>query len=240
MSSEERGDAAVLRHVGVGAGEQQAPVAVVRARRPHLLAVDDPLVAVAVGAGAQPGEVGAGAGLGEQLAPDLRRPAASRAGSASAAPRCRSAMIVGPAIPMPTANTPTATSKLRLLLVEDPLLPAGSAAAARFHGPRDAGPPAVVQRALPLLARLDVRGVGFGRRVARAGRSGRDRSPTCARLRVRLAASARTSARNAALLGVGSRRRSTRRSAAHVTRTGGRSRGRGGAGGRRRCRSSGR
>ena len=42
-----------------------------RERRPHLLAVDDPLVAVAHGAGADVREVGAGAGLAEQLAPDL-------------------------------------------------------------------------------------------------------------------------------------------------------------------------
>jgi hypothetical protein len=40
-------------------------------RRPHLLAVDDPLVAVAHGAGGETGDVGAGAGLAEQLAPDV-------------------------------------------------------------------------------------------------------------------------------------------------------------------------
>ena len=43
----EVGDALVLRHVGVGAGQQHAEVGDLRARRPHLLAVDDPLVAVA-------------------------------------------------------------------------------------------------------------------------------------------------------------------------------------------------
>ena len=40
-------------------------------RRPHLLAVDDPLLAVTLGPGLKPGQVGAGPGLGEQLAPDL-------------------------------------------------------------------------------------------------------------------------------------------------------------------------
>ena len=40
-------------------------------RRPDLLAVDHPLVAVAHGPGAEGGEVGAGAGLAEELAPDL-------------------------------------------------------------------------------------------------------------------------------------------------------------------------
>ena len=48
-----------------------AAVGDVGERGPHLLAVDDPLVAVAHGAGRQAGEVGAGAGLAEQLAPDL-------------------------------------------------------------------------------------------------------------------------------------------------------------------------
>ena len=40
-------------------------------RRPHLLAVDDPLVAVLDRRGLQAGEVGAGAGLAEELAPGL-------------------------------------------------------------------------------------------------------------------------------------------------------------------------
>ena len=40
---EERGDAAVARLGRAGAGEQHAPVGVLRQARPHLLAVDDPL-----------------------------------------------------------------------------------------------------------------------------------------------------------------------------------------------------
>ena len=62
-------DAAVLRHVGVGAGEQQPEVGVVGARAPQLLAVDDPLVAVLLGVRRQAGEVGAVRRLAEQLAP---------------------------------------------------------------------------------------------------------------------------------------------------------------------------
>ena len=64
-------DALVLRRVGVGADEQLAVVGDVAVRRPDLLAVDDVIVAVAHGAGAQRGEVGAGVGLGEALAPHL-------------------------------------------------------------------------------------------------------------------------------------------------------------------------
>ena len=61
----------VLGHVRVGAHDEQAPAGDVGQGGPHLLAVDDPLVAVAHALGRQAGEVGAGAGLGEQLAPDL-------------------------------------------------------------------------------------------------------------------------------------------------------------------------
>jgi hypothetical protein len=64
-------DAAVLRGIGIRAREQDAELAVVRARAPDLLPVDDPLVAVAHGACPQTGEVGTGAGLAEQLAPHL-------------------------------------------------------------------------------------------------------------------------------------------------------------------------
>src|SRR5579871_328310 len=42
-----------------------------RARGPDLLAVDDPVVALLLGAGAQARDVGAAGGLGEQLAPDF-------------------------------------------------------------------------------------------------------------------------------------------------------------------------
>ena len=67
----EVGDALVLRHVGVGAGDEHAEVGHLAAGGPHLLAGDDPLVAVLDGTGLQAGEVGAGAGLAEQLAPGL-------------------------------------------------------------------------------------------------------------------------------------------------------------------------
>ncbi len=61
----------MLRRVGVGAGDEDAELGEVGQRGPDLLAVDHVLVAVADRPGAQVGEVGAGAGLAEQLAPDL-------------------------------------------------------------------------------------------------------------------------------------------------------------------------
>jgi hypothetical protein len=68
---DEVGQALVLRLLGIGAHDERAEPADVRQRRPDLLAVDDPLVAVPDRARRQAGDVGAGARLREQLAPDL-------------------------------------------------------------------------------------------------------------------------------------------------------------------------
>ena len=51
--NQQRADALVLRRVGIGADEGEQDVGVVRARRPHLLAVDDEVVAVDDRTGAQ-------------------------------------------------------------------------------------------------------------------------------------------------------------------------------------------
>ena len=69
---DEHRQALVLGHVGVGAGEQQAERGVLRVRRPDLLARQPPgAVLLLPGARLHAGEVGAGGGLGEELAPDL-------------------------------------------------------------------------------------------------------------------------------------------------------------------------
>ena len=60
------------RGVRIGAGQQDAPVAAVGPGAPDLLAVHDVAVAVALGPGAQRGQVRPGVGLAEQLAPLLR------------------------------------------------------------------------------------------------------------------------------------------------------------------------
>ena len=73
-AQEEHGQALVLGHGGVGAGDQDAVVGVVGAAGPDLLAVDDPVaraVGRPLGAGAQARQVRAAGGFGEQLAPDL-------------------------------------------------------------------------------------------------------------------------------------------------------------------------
>ena len=64
-------DAGVLGHACVGAGDDHAIVGDVGKRGPDLLAVDHPGVAVALRFGLKAGDVGAGAGLGEHLAPDF-------------------------------------------------------------------------------------------------------------------------------------------------------------------------
>ena len=64
-------DAVVLRRVGVGAHQEETPVGEMRARGPDLLPVDDEMVALVDGAGAQTGEIGAGARPGIALTPDL-------------------------------------------------------------------------------------------------------------------------------------------------------------------------
>ena len=68
---DEHGQAAVLGDVPVGAGQAHGVVGVVRRRAPDLRAVQDEDVAVAVGAGEAAGQVGAAAGLGEELHPQL-------------------------------------------------------------------------------------------------------------------------------------------------------------------------
>ena len=86
---DEAGEAAVLRLVGIGAADDLADVAVLRAGRPHLLTGDHPLVAVALGPGLETGEVGARARLAEQLAADDVAAVHARAGTPASRARWR-------------------------------------------------------------------------------------------------------------------------------------------------------
>src|SRR5260370_465335 len=61
----------VLRHIGIGARDQEAIIRVMRARGPDFLAVDDPVFALLLRARAQAGDIGSASRLREQLAPDL-------------------------------------------------------------------------------------------------------------------------------------------------------------------------
>src|SRR5262249_33356875 len=68
---EQARDAFVLRHAGIGAREQDAPVRDVPAAGPDLLAVDDEVVALVLGTSAQARQVRAGVRLRVELAPHL-------------------------------------------------------------------------------------------------------------------------------------------------------------------------
>ena len=59
----------MLRRGGVGADEADAPVGLLGHRGPHLLAVEQPAAVDAGAGGGEGGEVGAGLGLAEELAP---------------------------------------------------------------------------------------------------------------------------------------------------------------------------
>ena len=67
---EQHRDAAVALRAGFGADQREDLVAVHGVGGPHLLPVDDEVVAVADAPGGERGEVGPRAGLGEALAPD--------------------------------------------------------------------------------------------------------------------------------------------------------------------------
>ncbi len=61
----------VLGCIGIRTGDDEPERRDVRQGRPHLLTVEDPLVAVSLGPGGQAGNVGPRPGLAEELAPDL-------------------------------------------------------------------------------------------------------------------------------------------------------------------------
>src|SRR5262245_17618049 len=158
-------DPLVLGRVRVGPGEQDAELAVVRARAPDLLAVHHPLVAVAHGTGPQPGEVGAGSGLAEQLAPHFL--------TAQQRGQVPQVLSVGPVRDQRRSDHPDADGErarldveARLLLGERACLGRGATLPAVLLRPRDARPASVVERALPFLAPAHMLGVSIGARIA--------------------------------------------------------------------------
>ena len=141
------------------------------------------------------GEVGAGVGLGVALAPQLRRRAGSRAGTARCCSGVPKAISVGPSSPSPMWPTRAGRAGAGVLLVEDDLLEQRQPAAAVLRGPAEAGPAVPRRGAAPR--------PGARRRPrARAGAAPaaqrrRTRRPGCPR------ATPRTSARNASSAGRG-------------------------------------
>ena len=148
---QEVGEALVLGGVGVGAGDEHAPLGVLGEGRPDLLPGDDPFVAVLDRLRLQRGEVGARLRLGEALAPDLL----------GGEDRLQVALLllVGAVGDHDRAAHRQAehVGRARRFLAgrladEDRLLDQGRAAAAVLLRPGDPGPTGLVQLALPLAA----------------------------------------------------------------------------------------
>ena len=139
----------MLGGVGVGAGDEHAPLRVLGEGRPDLLPGDHPFVAVLDRRRLQRGEVGARLGLGEPLAPDLL----------AGEDRLQVALLlllgaVGdhhrPAHRQAEHVGRARRFQARRLADEDRLLDQGRAAAAVLLRPGDPGPAGLVHLALPL------------------------------------------------------------------------------------------
>src|SRR4030095_4302629 len=176
-------EAEVALRGGVRPGDHEAPVRPGRPRRPDLLPVDHPGVALEARAGLHVGEVRAGVRLRVALAPDLlagddRRQGAARLRPAAERDQRRAEQRLAHVV------QPAGRAGTRVLLVEDHLLGERRAPAAVLARPADAGPRARRELLLPGAPLLDEGGV-----VARAAataqhreRAGERRLEPCGRL----------------------------------------------------------
>ena len=153
---DEARDALVLRRVGIGARDDEPPLGVLGSRRPHLLAVEDPVSGrrVALGARLEGCDVGPCVGLRPQLTPDLR--ALDHLGEETLL------LFLGAVRHDRRPDHPEADRvhagrdvEARHLLSEDEGLHRRRVAAPVRLRPRDRGVAGFVQRALPVLRLLD-------------------------------------------------------------------------------------
>ena len=142
-------DALVLRHVPIGASEEHAELGMVGRGVPHLLSVDHPLVAVSLSSRREAGEVGAVAGLAEELAPHvltgedrMEELASQRVRAVGEDRRCRKAQS--------SADRRADGSGLGDLVLNDRLGPRGEAFAEPLDRPRRARPSRVGEPRAPL------------------------------------------------------------------------------------------
>ena len=140
---------------GLGAGDHEEPLAEVGVGRPHLLAVEHPLVAVAGApwSARWPGRSRRRAR--SSPAPTAPRRPGSWAGTAPAAPAVPNAIRVGPSSSSPRWLTRTGRVGPGVLLVEDHLLPQAQPAAAVLRRPADAGPAVLGEVPVPGQPLLD-------------------------------------------------------------------------------------
>ena len=139
----------MLGRVGVGAGQQEDVVGVARLGGPHLLAVDDPLVAVELGPRREAGQIRTRVGLAEALAPGDRPVEDARDELLL--------LLLGPPLQEGGADQrvaeevgPQRGPGPGELLVQHDLLEEGQPLAAVLGGPAGADPPAGEQRGRPL------------------------------------------------------------------------------------------
>src|SRR6516164_10339021 len=120
-----------------------------RARGPHLLTIDDEMVAMVDGAGSEARQIAAGVGLGKALAPQLVGIEDAR----------QMALLLFLCPPMNQARAEQIEAAcprqhrragVRVLLVEDDLLHKVGAAATIFLWPGEPDPPRGVHHLLPL------------------------------------------------------------------------------------------
>ena len=143
----------VFRGIRIGPAQHVEPVGVGAERHPDLLAVDDPLVAVAHGPGTQARQVRSRARLGEALAPELTH---ARDGRQEAALLLVGAEVQqGRAEQVPAVNAhPVGRSGSRVLLMEDDLLGQRAPAPAVLPRPGDVEQPRLREQLLPLQPQL--------------------------------------------------------------------------------------
>ena len=156
-------EALVLRHAGVGAREQEAPVGDVGVAGPDLVAVDHVLVAVARRRRAQRREVGAGVGLAEPLAPALAPADQTR----KEALLDRFARMRRDALDEIAEARARRRSRRGELLVEEDVEDGGQLVTAEAGGPGEAEEARVVEGGVPLRLPGPVLVVGGRHRQAR-------------------------------------------------------------------------
>src|SRR6058998_2116820 len=138
----------VLRRLGLGAAEEEAPVGDIGVAGPHLLAVHDEAVAPALAARAERAQVRAGAGLGEALAPEVL--AREQPGEEAPALRLGAVAEDGRADQVDVgAGGGTRRTHAIERLLEEPALNDRRAAAAVLARPGDRRPAALVEPPLP-------------------------------------------------------------------------------------------
>ena len=146
----------MLGGIGVGTGQEEAPVCELGAGVPNLLAVYHPVVVVSNGTGSQSGQVRSSARFAEQLAPGHLT--ADERGEEPRGDGLGGVDLEGGTEHCDGGtDEPSVGAEASRLLTEDALGPRRSSSAPEFAGPGQAGPSVCGQGALPVPATLEVR-----------------------------------------------------------------------------------